>query len=79
MPEISPVVVSRDRPAGSEGDTDHAVTVPPLEVGEAAVMAVPLVNVNELWEYVTVEGGTSFTSNVKVAVSLPPVLVAVTV
>ena len=48
MPEISPVVVSRDRPAGSEGDTDHAVTVPPLEVGEAAVMAVPLVNVNEL-------------------------------
>ena len=42
-------------------------------------MAVPLVNVNELWEYVTDEGGTSFTSNVKVAVSLPPVLVAVTV
>ena len=42
-------------------------------------MAVPLVKVNEFGLYVKAEGATSFTSNVKVAVSLPPVLVAVTV
>ena len=42
-------------------------------------MAVPLVRVNEFGLYVRDEGATSFTTNVKVVVSLPPVLLAVTV
>ena len=48
VPEIAPVVESSERPAGSEGDTDQEVTVPPLEVGVTVVMAVPLVRVSEL-------------------------------
>ena len=48
VPEIAPVEVSSERPAGSDGDTDHEVTVPPLTEGVAVVMATPLVNVNGL-------------------------------
>tara|TARA_B100001113_G_scaffold224_1_gene192 strand:- start:4593 stop:4775 length:183 start_codon:yes stop_codon:yes gene_type:complete len=44
VPEIAPVVLDKVRPAGSEGDTDHEVTAPPLEVGETVVMVVPFVN-----------------------------------
>ena len=44
---MAPVDESRERPAGSEGETDQEVTVPPLEVGVTVVMAVPLVRVNE--------------------------------
>ena len=47
VPEMAPVEESRDRPAGSEGETDHVVMVPPLAVGVTVVMAVPFVNVNE--------------------------------
>ena len=47
MPLIAPVVESMERPVGSDGETDHVVTVPPLTVGVTVVMAVPLVNVNE--------------------------------
>lgn len=36
-----------DRPAGSDGDTDHVVTVPPMVVGVVVVIAVPFVKVNE--------------------------------
>ena len=61
VPLISPVDESSERPDGSEGDTDHAVTVPPLEVGEAAVMAVPFVRVNDVGLYVIEEGATSLT------------------
>ena len=42
---MEPVEESRERPAGSEGETDHEVTVPPLDVGVMVVMAVPLVKV----------------------------------
>ena len=42
---MAPVEESRDRPAGSDGETDHEVTVPPLDVGVMVVMAVPLVRV----------------------------------
>ena len=42
-----PVEESSDKPAGSEGVTDHEVTVPPLEVGVRVDMAVFLVNVSE--------------------------------
>ena len=48
VPLISPVDVSRDNPAGRDGETDQEVTVPPLEDGVTAVIAVPFVSVNEL-------------------------------
>ena len=46
VPEMTPVEVSRDKPAGSDGETAHETTVPPLEVGVAAVIAESLVSVN---------------------------------
>ena len=53
--------------------------VPPLVVGVTVVIVVPFVRVSELGEYVIVEGAISLTWMVKVAVALPPALVAVTV
>ena len=47
VPLIAPVEESKDRPAGSDGETVQEVIVPPLEVGVAVVIAVPLVNENE--------------------------------
>ena len=47
VPEMAPVEESSERPDGSEGETDHEVTGPPLAVGVTVVMAVPLVRVNE--------------------------------
>ena len=47
VPVMAPVAVSSDNPDGSEGETDHEVTAPPLEVGVAVVMVVPLVSVSE--------------------------------
>ena len=46
VPEMAPVEESSERPDGSEGETDHEVTGPPLAVGVTVVMAVPLVKVN---------------------------------
>ena len=48
VPLISPVEVSSDKPAGSDGDTEYETTVPPVEVTVAVVMAVPFVNVYEV-------------------------------
>ena len=48
VPEMAPVVVENDRPAGNEGEIDHEVTAPPLEVGVTVVIAVPLFSVNGL-------------------------------
>ena len=45
VPDIAPVDESRERPDGSVGDTDHAVTAPPLVVGVEVVMAMSLVKV----------------------------------
>ena len=39
--------MSKERPAGRDGETDQEVTVPPLEVGVTDVIAVPLVSVSE--------------------------------
>ena len=48
VPLISPVEVSRERPAGSEGETDQESTSPlPYRMGEAVDIAVPLVKVKE--------------------------------
>ena len=38
---------SKDKPAGKDGETDHEVIVPPLEVGVAVVIVVPFVKENE--------------------------------
>jgi len=48
VPLMAPVEVSRDKPDGSEGETDHEVTAPPVDVGVTVVMAVPLVSVSVL-------------------------------
>ena len=79
VPLIAPVDESKDKPAGREGETDHDVMVPPLTVGVAVVIAVPLVTVNELGLYVSEDGATSLTTMVTVTESLPPVLLPVTV
>ena len=79
VPLIAPVDESKDKPAGSEGDTDHEVMVPPLTVGVVVVIAVPLVSENELGLYVSDDGATSLTTMVTVVVPLPPALVAVIV
>tara|TARA_B100000035_G_C20669094_1_gene408810 strand:- start:21 stop:272 length:252 start_codon:yes stop_codon:yes gene_type:complete len=79
VPEISPVAVSSERPAGRAGVIDQEVTVPPLEDGVSAVIAEPLVKVYGLPLYATDDGAISLTTILTVAVSLPPVLLAVTV
>ena len=48
VPEIAPVDESSESPVGSPGETDQEVIVPPLTVGVVVVIAVPVVNVNEL-------------------------------
>ena len=45
---MAPVEESNDKPAGSDGETDHEVIGPPFAVGVAVVMVVPLVKENEL-------------------------------
>ena len=79
VPEIAPVELSNDNPAGSAGVISQFVTDPPVEVGVAVAIALSLVRVSELGLYATAEGATSLTWIVTVAVSLPPALVAVTV
>jgi len=68
-----------ERPDGRDGETDHEVIVPPFAVGVTAVIAVPLVRVNEFGLYDSEEGASSTTSMVRITLSLPPVLLAVTV
>ena len=48
VPLMAPVVLENDRPAGNDGEIDHEVTVPPLEVGVSADMVTSLVNESEL-------------------------------
>ena len=48
VPLSVPVDVSSDSPAGSDGETEYETTVPPVDVTEVVVMAVPLVRVNEV-------------------------------
>jgi len=48
VPEISPVEPSSERPAVSDGEIDHDVTAPPLDVGVAVTIAVSFVNVRKL-------------------------------
>ena len=46
VPDMTPVEVSRAKPAGSAGETDQDTTVPPLDVGVTAVIAESFVSVN---------------------------------
>ena len=46
VPLIAPVEVSRERPAGSDGETENETIVPPFAVGVTVVICVPLVKVN---------------------------------
>ena len=78
VPLIAPVDESRERPAGKDGETDQEVIVPPPTVGVSVVMVVPFSKVREVEPYEIV-GGTSLTTMVMLAVSVPPVLVAVIV
>jgi len=48
VPLSVPVDVSSDSPAGRDGETEYETTVPPVDVTEVVVMAVPLVRVNEV-------------------------------
>ena len=52
VPEIAPLVVENDSPAGSDGEIDQDVIVPPLTLGVAVVIAVPLVKVNGVPLYI---------------------------
>ena len=78
FPLIAPVEESRDKPAGSDGETDQEVMAPPLVVGVNVVMAVPFSKVRE-FELYEIDGATSLTMMVMLAVSVPPVLFAVIV
>ena len=48
VPLIAPVEVSRANPAGSGGDTEYDMTVPPVEVTVSVVIAVSFVKVSEV-------------------------------
>ena len=78
VPLIAPVEESKERPAGKDGETDQEVIVPPPTVGVWVVMVVPFSKVREVEPYEMV-GATSLTTMVMLAVSVPPVLVAVIV
>ena len=47
VPLMAPVDESNAKPAGSDGETDHEVIVPPFTVGVTVVMPVFFVSVNE--------------------------------
>ena len=76
VPEIAPVDVENARPAGSDGEIDQPVTVPPLEDGIAVVIAVPFDRVNGLPLYAMSNGAASFTVMAIDTDELPPVLLA---
>ena len=48
VPEIAPVEADNESPAGSAGDIDQVVTVPPLYVGVTVCINEPLDNGREL-------------------------------
>ena len=46
VPQIVPLLVSKVRPVGSDGEIDHDVIVPPFTVGVSVVIAVSFVKLN---------------------------------
>ena len=67
---------SKVKPVGNDGDTDQAVTVPPLLVGGVKDTGVSLVKVNGSPLYTISDGATSLIVISMVVVPLPPVLLA---
>ena len=61
LPLISPVEESISSPVGKDGVILHVSICPPLIVGLAVCIAVPLVNVNGSSLYDNRYGGMSFT------------------
>ena len=61
VPLMAPVDESKDKPAGSVGETDHEVIVPPLTLGVLVVIAAPFSRVMFSGEYDSELGITSFT------------------
>src|SRR6516225_11708975 len=59
VPEMTPVVELRVRPAGSAGCTANDVTAPPLPVGAFGVTGVPTTYAAELSAYERPEGATT--------------------
>ena len=79
VPLMAPVVLENERPAGSDGEIDQEVTVPPLEVGVSADMVTSFVRETELGVYVMDDGATSLTTMDTTVALLPPEFEAVTV
>lgn len=48
VPLMVPVDVSKERPAGKDGEIDQLTTVPPPTDGDTEVIVVPFVRVNGL-------------------------------
>jgi hypothetical protein len=76
---MTPLTEFNVSPAGNAGKTEYETTAPPLLVGLLAVIAVSLVYVAGLLEYLSAEGAISLTVMLTEAVVEPPVFVAVTV
>ena len=77
VPEITPVAVLNESPAGRFGEIEYDETLP-VTVGESGAIATPTVKVfGELYERAT--GAASFTLITTPKVVNPPELVAVTV
>ena len=79
LPLISPVVGLISNPVGRVGSILHVSICPPLIVGLAVCIAVPLVKVNGSSLYESRYGGISLTWIVIVVEPLPPAFVAVIV
>ena len=78
MPVIIPVSVLRESPAGRAGDTEYETGVPPEEVGDNDVIAVPLIYILGD-EYDKEVGAMSLIVMTTLKVAVPPLFVAVTV
>tara|TARA_B100000003_G_C10916126_1_gene365304 strand:+ start:845 stop:1165 length:321 start_codon:yes stop_codon:yes gene_type:complete len=61
VPEIVPVTLLNERPAGRTSEICQRVTAPPLNTGVAGVMSESLVNDKKLGLYETEDGATSLT------------------
>ena len=70
--------MSKERLEGRGGVIDQDKTAPPVDDGVAVVIKLSFIRVSELGEN-AIEGVASLTTMVSVAVSEPPVLVAVMV
>ena len=76
---MTPVLELKVNPCGTEGLISQLVTAPPLTLGLFVAMAVPWVNVMFSVAYESPFGACALTVSEMVAVSEPPLFVAVMV